>query len=209
MAPSPRRSYNYLMVHSAVQVAFALGLSLAIAVGVVAACHGILRLFRNRETPKPRLLVVSAVWLLAVFTLEGYEIWRGWAAYTQINELNTLATQAYEEAKQLAKSKGEDVSLPGGYGLPAGPIFQKEYGERYVKAEQQTHRVTDFSFVENIIPPLWLICGLSVAGYYAFVLRKPSGWFLSIVISATLTLFQLIAIGLPVVVLSFFFGGPE
>src|SRR5438132_1083695 len=104
------------MVQPALVVAIAFGLSAAIAVSVVSGCHGILWLFRNREAPKPRLLVVSAA---------------------------------------------------------------------------------------------WLICGLGVAGYYVFVLRKPSGWFLAIVMSATLTLFQLLAIGIPVSVLSFLVGGPE
>ncbi len=198
------------MDHPAIRVAIAFGLTVGIAVSVVSACHGFLWLFRNREAPKPRLLVVSTLWLIAAFTLEGYEIWRGWAAETQMNEFNTLATQGYNEAMRIAKSKGEDVSLPGGYGLPAGPIFQKEYGERYIKAGQQMHPVTDFSFAERIITPLWYICGLGVAGYYVFVLRKPSGWFLSVVLSAVLTLFQLLAIGIPVILLAFVIGGgPE
>jgi hypothetical protein len=176
----------------------ALALVLAALVTAPGVCHSRLHLLRGDA--KPKLLIVVAAWMIPVVTTVGYVVCRNRANGVAARNSSLLLNQALEDSRRIAKSKGEDVSMDAG--LPQGPVFTKEYGERYLKAEQLVPRPLDLSWMRRLIWPSWIICGLCIAGYYFSELRKVATpksdrWLWPLVSSATLTAIQFFAILIP------------
>jgi hypothetical protein len=182
-------------MHPAIIVAFTVGLSLAIALGMVAASHGILRLVSSGERPKPRLLVVACTWMIAVLAIHGYAIWRSSTRLAIHQRSQELALKAITEATQIAKSKGEDVTPRAG-GLPTGPIFQAEIEKRRSGFEK------NWVVVERLFMLLWLACGLAVGGYYCAVLRRSWSWPKALAVSLFFVFVQFFVIAVTTFVLS-------
>jgi hypothetical protein len=169
-------------------VIFTVGLSLAIALGIVAASHGVLRLASSGEGPKPRFLVAAGPWIIAVVVVHGYSIWDAQTQRARYQRYQEMAAGLNAEAKQIAESKGEDVAPKRG-GLPTGPIFEAElakHPERYFEPYP--------TWIYRLFALLWLACCLTVGGYYCAAFRRSWGWPKTLAVSSFFAFVQLFVV---------------
>ena len=141
----------------------------------------------NRGDVTAGLRVVTPVWLLAVLSLLGFQAWRGWSYGSYLNQINTLTQQADQRAREIAKAQGEVEER--------GPIYQAEYGPRWVKAQQQPVTPTESRIIEWAVVLVWVVCPITIGIYYFVLFRKSCGRLATLSLSFVLMLVQFLVVG--------------